>query len=189
MEALSPAQLRVWRAQLTPEVQALAGNLPIEEPLDLMDRYARPLCLSLAVMVTDISRYDAEVLCELSCWPSGAPELWVRGALANYALPAENAWFALIQHPQAWRLLHQHRGLTEQAIQELLRYVGIVRTLYRTATADTDLNGYFIRKGERVILRIIGANHDPHRFSCPIQLDVTRRDGAILPLEPGRTRV
>jgi len=42
MEALSPAQLRVWRAQLTPEAQALAGNLPIEEPLDLMDRYATP---------------------------------------------------------------------------------------------------------------------------------------------------
>jgi hypothetical protein len=52
MEALSPAQLRVWRAQLTPQAQALAGSLPIEEPLDLIDRYATPLCLSLAAMVT-----------------------------------------------------------------------------------------------------------------------------------------
>jgi hypothetical protein len=43
MEPLSPAQLRVWRAQLTPQAQALAGNLPIEEPLDLMDRYATRL--------------------------------------------------------------------------------------------------------------------------------------------------
>src|SRR5271156_5665705 len=32
MEALSPAQLRAWRARLTPEAQALAGCLPIEEP-------------------------------------------------------------------------------------------------------------------------------------------------------------
>jgi cytochrome P450 len=100
-----------------------------------------------------------------------------------------NAWFALIQHPQAWKLLHQYRGLTEQAIQELLRDAGLVRTLHRTATADTDLNGYFVRKGERVIVRILAANHDPDRFSCANQLDVTRRDGAILPWEPGRTRV
>jgi cytochrome P450 len=42
-----------------------------------------------------------------------------------------------------------------------------------------DLNGYFIHKGQRVILRIIAANHDADRFSCPNQLDVTRRDGAI----------
>jgi len=41
MEPLSPAQLRVWRAQLTPEAQALAGNLPVEEPLDLMDSTRR----------------------------------------------------------------------------------------------------------------------------------------------------
>jgi cytochrome P450 len=58
----------------------------------------------------------------------------------------------------------------------------LVRTLYRTATAGTDLNGYFIRKGERVILIIIGANHDPARFSCPNQLDVTRLDGGHLTL-------
>jgi hypothetical protein len=50
MDALSPAQLRVWRAQLSPQAQALAGTLPIEEPLDLMDGYATPLCLSLAAM-------------------------------------------------------------------------------------------------------------------------------------------
>jgi hypothetical protein len=66
IEALSPTQLRVWCAQLTPEAQALAGNLPIEEPLDLMDRYAMPLCLSLAGIVTGISRYDAEGLCEMA---------------------------------------------------------------------------------------------------------------------------
>jgi cytochrome P450 len=216
MEALSPAQLRVWRAQLTREAQALAGNLPIEEPLDLMDRYAMPLCLSLAAMVTGISRYDAEGLCEMAQQVSATsaepcdPALRVSARSANAALRSRvhagpealrdsgfvalsqtipcllgNAWFALIQHPQAWKLLHQHRGLTEQAIQELLRYAGLVRTLYRTATADTDLNGYFIRKGERVILRIIAANHDPDRFSCPNQLDVARRDGGHLTLGAG----
>src|ERR1700748_2445891 len=58
MEALSPTQLRAWRAQLTPEVHARVDTLPTAEPVDLMDQYARPLCLSLAATVTGISRDD-----------------------------------------------------------------------------------------------------------------------------------
>src|SRR5260370_11946627 len=60
MEALSPAPLCAWRDQLAPEACALAGSLPIDVPVDLMDGYARPLCTSLAAMVTGISRGDAE---------------------------------------------------------------------------------------------------------------------------------
>jgi hypothetical protein len=107
MEALSPAQLRVWRAQLTPHA-ALRGR-----------------------------------------FHSGPEPLRDSGFVAlSQTIPCllGNAWFALIQRPQTWRLLHQHRWFTEQAIQELLRYAGLVRTLYRTATADTDLNGYFVHK-------------------------------------------
>ena len=55
-----------WRARPLPEAQALAGSLPVEEPLDLVDGYARPLCLSLAAMVTGISRKDASGLCEMA---------------------------------------------------------------------------------------------------------------------------
>jgi cytochrome P450 len=215
MEALSPARLRGWRAELTPEAQALAGRLPIEEPLDLIDGYARPLCLSLAAMVTGISRNDASGLCEMAQRVSAAsaepfdPAFRARAKSANTELRSRfhsgpvplrdsgfvalsqttlcllgNAWFALVQHPAEWRLLHQH-GLTEQAIQELLRYAGLVRTLHRTATTDIELNGCFIRKGERIILRIIAANHDPERFGCANELDVTRRDGGHLTLGAG----
>ena len=63
---LSPAQIRAWREQLISEARALANRLPIEEPVDLMDAYARPLCLFLAAMVTRISRDDAETFYELA---------------------------------------------------------------------------------------------------------------------------
>jgi hypothetical protein len=206
MEALSPIQLRAWRERLTPEACACAQSLPIEEPVDLLDAYARPLCLSLAAMVTGISRHDAAGLCaraervsaaaaepydpalrrgakaanvELrSCFHSGPEPLRDSGFVAlSQTMPCilGNAWFALMQHPQEWSLLHRQPGLMEQAVEELLRYAGLVRILVRTATADIDLNGCFIRKGERIILRIIAANHDPARFSNPNQVDVTRR--------------
>ena len=216
MEALSPAQLRAWREQMTPEVYALVDSLPIEQPLELMDEYARPLCLSLAAMVTGISRDDAGDLYEKAQRVSAAaaepydPALHTDGKSASAELRGRfhsglallrdsgfvalsqtmpcllgNAWFALTQHPQQWRLLHQQAGLIEQAIEELLRYAGLVRTLSRTATADLDLNGTFIRKGERIILRIFAANRDPERFSRPNHLDITRRDGGHLALGAG----
>jgi cytochrome P450 len=216
MEALSPAQLRAWREQMTPEVYALVDSLPIEQPLELMDQYARPLCLSLAAMVTGISRDDAEDLSEKAQRVSAAaaepydPVLHIDAKSASAELRERfhsgvallrdsgfvalsqtmpcllgNAWFALIQHPQQWRLLHQQPGLVEQAIEELLRYAGLVRTLSRTATADLDLNGTFIRKGERIILRIFAANRDPERFCRPNHLDITRRDGGHLTLGAG----
>jgi hypothetical protein len=216
MEALSPAQLRGWRDQLTPEAHALASSLPIAEPVDLMDAYARPLCLSLAAMVTGIPRGDAEAFHERAqrisasaaepfdptlrasaksasadlrgCFHSGPEALRDSGFVAlSQTMPCilGNAWFALMQYPQQWSLLHRESALMDHAIEELLRYAGLVRILSRTATANIHLNGAFIRRGERVILRIIAANRDPERFSHPNQVDITRRDVGHLTLGAG----
>jgi len=216
MDALSPNQLRAWRERMAPEVRALVESLPIEEPVDLMREYARPLCLSLAAMVTGISRDDAARLDEnaqrvsaaaaephdqtlrvsakaanaelRNCFHSGPESLRDSGFVAlSQTIPCilGNAWFALMQYPQQWSLLHQRPALTEQAIEELLRYTGLARTLTRTATQDLHLNGFFIRKGERVVLRIIAANRDPDRFSNPNQVDVTHRDAGHFTLGAG----
>ena len=215
-EALSPAQIRAWRERLTPEVEARADSLPIGEPLDLMDEYARPLCLSLAAFVTGIAREEATRLYEKAqyvsaataepydlglrvhakaataqlrtCFHSGPEPLRDSGFVAlSQTLPSlvGNAWFGLIQHPEQWSLLHQQPALTEQGIEELLRYAGLARTLTRIAATDIDLNGSFIRKGERIIMRIIAANRDPERFSHPHQVDITRSDGGHFTLGSG----
>jgi cytochrome P450 len=216
MEALSPAQLRQWREQITPEVQTCVENLPLAEPVDLMNAYARPLCLSLAAMVTRIPRVDAARLYEnaqrvsaaaaepydpalrrgakaanaelRTCFHSGPEALRDSGFVAlSQTLPCllGNAWFALMQHPHQWSMVHQQPGLTEQAVDELLRYAGLARTLTRIATADINLNGSFIRKGDRIILRIIAGNRDSDRFPHPHQVDVTRSDGAHFTLGSG----
>jgi len=87
-----------------------------------------------------------------------------------------NAWCALVRHPAQWRHLHLHPELMDQAIEELLRYAGTVRTIKRTATTDLEINGCQLRKGERAVLRIEAANRDPQRFSRPERVDCTRRD-------------
>jgi len=215
-DALSPAQLRAWRAQIAPESHSLAGRLPAGEPVELMNEYARPLCLSLAAMVTGISRSTAETILEKAKQVSAAaaepfdPDLRDDAKSANAALRSHfhsgpealrdssfvalsqtmpcilgNAWFALMQYPQQWTLLHQEAALMEHAIEELLRHAGLVRILGRRATADIDLNGVSIRNGQRIILRVVAANRDPERFCCPDQVDVKRRDPGHLALGAG----
>ena len=96
-----------------------------------------------------------------------------------------NAWLALIDSPKEWRLLHRQPAMLDQAIEELLRYAGLVRTLFRTATEDVNLNGALIRSGDVLVLRIIEANRDPERFACAHELDTVRPDGGHLALGGG----
>ena len=62
LEALSPAQLREWRERMTPVVRELIGSLPTDQTVDLVAECARPLCLTLAGMVTGVDPQDAERL-------------------------------------------------------------------------------------------------------------------------------
>jgi cytochrome P450 len=121
-------------------------------------------------------------------FPSGLPALRDSTFVAlSQTVPCilGNAWFALIDHPKQWRRLNLQPAVLDQAIEELLRYAGLVRTLFRTATEDVNLNGAEIRSGDVLILRIIEANRDPERFAYAHQLDVVRQDGGHLALGAG----
>ena len=208
-DALPPARLRAWREALIAEAFSCANGLPAIEPVDLLAGYARPLCLSLAAMVTSIPRVGAENLEKMArtvsaataapedtslsdaaksaaaalrgYFPAGPEALRDSGFVGlSQTLPAilGSGWYALTQFPEQWALLHRHPELIDHAIEELLRYAGPVRILFRTARSDLYLNDTLIRKGDRVILRVFAANHDSARFVHARQLDCVRRDSA-----------
>ena len=85
-----------------------------------------------------------------------------------------NAWFALARHPQEWKRLHTRPALVERGVEELQRFAGLTRLLFRRAIADTTLNGLPIRKGDRVVLCLLAANRDPERYPDPHELSVMR---------------
>jgi len=123
-----------------------------------------------------------------SCFHSGPEALRDSGFVAlSQTLPCilANAWFALLKYPHQWRLLHQQPELMEQAIEELVRSAGLVRIIFRVAAEDVVLNGYLIRKGERIVLRITAANRDPERFHNPNEVDIARRGAGDLTLGAG----
>ncbi|MER6945584.1 cytochrome P450 [Nonomuraea sp. NPDC000554] len=83
--------------------------------------------------------------------------------------------FALLSHPDQLAALRADPGRTDQAVEELLRYLSIPHTGVRTAVADVELDGHLIRAGESVTVSIQAANRDPARFADPDTLDLRRQ--------------
>jgi cytochrome P450 len=96
-----------------------------------------------------------------------------------------NAWLALLQHPAELARLRSQPDLLPGAMDELLRYAGLVRQLFRQAAADVKLGGVRIAEGERVSLMLAAANRDPVQFPEPDRLDVTRQAAGQVALGAG----
>ncbi|MBB2939140.1 cholest-4-en-3-one 26-monooxygenase [Amycolatopsis bartoniae] len=81
---------------------------------------------------------------------------------------------AFLDHPDQWELYKQQRPKT--APDEIVRWATPVVAFQRTATADTELGGQHIRRGDRVGLFYSSANFDPEVFDHPERFDVLRAD-------------
>ncbi|HWW23899.1 MAG TPA: cytochrome P450 [Edaphobacter sp.] len=171
---------------------ALAAMVTGIDPQDAerLRKIAEPVSASAAEPYDQTLRADAKSAnVELRGWFHSGPEpLRDSGFVAlSHTMPSllANAWHALLQHPEAWKLLHEQPELMEQAMEELLRYAGVARILFRRATEDVDLGGVAIQKGERIVLRVFAANRDPERFADPCRFDVMRRGTGQLALGAG----
>ncbi|SCW65698.1 hypothetical protein SAMN04487970_102526 [Paenibacillus tianmuensis] len=96
-----------------------------------------------------------------------------------------NGTLALLQHPEQMRLLRSDPSLLPSAVEELLRYAGPVMIASRFASEDIIMHGKEIRKGEMVLVSLAGANRDPHQFSNPEALDITREENEHLAFGKG----
>jgi cytochrome P450 len=88
-----------------------------------------------------------------------------------------SAVLALLGDPSALERLRAEPELIPRAVEELLRREAAVdRTLVRWATADAELGGRTIERGEPVIAILGAANRDPARFPEPGTFDLDRQD-------------
>jgi hypothetical protein len=97
-----------------------------------------------------------------------------------------SCWFALVSHPREYAILRAQPDLMPAAVEEMLRYAGIVRRVYRRSTAPVELGGASIPQGELVALMLASANRDPVQFPEPDRLDVTRAVPSHFSLGYGR---
>ncbi|MEU1606820.1 cytochrome P450 [Micromonospora matsumotoense] len=81
----------------------------------------------------------------------------------------------LTRHPGRYTLLRDRPDLAPGMVDELLRYLSIVRNgLFRAATEDVEIGGRLIRAGEGVIALISLANRDAEVFDDPDGFDPYR---------------
>jgi unspecific monooxygenase len=80
----------------------------------------------------------------------------------------------LFHHPEELAALREDRSLLPSAVEELLRYDSGVFGMPRYVVEDFELRGALFRKGQLVVLSLMGANRDPRVFTSPDRLDLRR---------------
>ena len=82
---------------------------------------------------------------------------------------------ALLRHPEQLALVRDDPAAVAPAVEELLRFLGIVHSgIPRTTTQDVEIGGVAIPADSLVILALAGANRDPRFLADGDRLDVTR---------------
>jgi cytochrome P450 len=83
---------------------------------------------------------------------------------------------SLLQHRKQFELLLADPSKLEGAIEEMLRYQTVIAFgLRRAATADVEVGGAHIRKGDGVIVLLDAANRDHEAFPNPDSFDIERK--------------
>jgi cytochrome P450 len=65
--------------------------------------------------------------------------------------------------------------MMREAVEEMLRYFAPQPGLARVATADTEVGGVPVRKGEKVFMCWASANRDESVFDRPDEFDIRRK--------------
>ena len=88
-----------------------------------------------------------------------------------------NGWLKLFQRSDEADRLRAQPELMPRAVEELLRHASPARAVFRRSLAKMSIGRASIAPGDRVILMLSAANHDPAQFPEPGRLDI-RRDAA-----------
>jgi cytochrome P450 len=89
-----------------------------------------------------------------------------------------NGLVALLAHPDEADRLRNDPSLAARATEELLRFDSPVQITGRDVLARTEVGGFTVEPGTRVVIYLGAANHDPAHFSDPGGLDLGRQEGA-----------
>jgi cytochrome P450 len=86
-----------------------------------------------------------------------------------------NGAVALLERPDQFELLRNNPDqLAATAVEEFLRFDAPLHLFERTATADTEVGGVEIKKGQKIASLLGSANRDENHFANADQMDITR---------------
>ena len=80
----------------------------------------------------------------------------------------------MARDPELFSAARNDPALIPPIIEEVLRTASPIHAMYRSANEDVELGGARIRKGDRVQVTYVSANHDERRFEEPLRFDIHR---------------
>ena len=83
---------------------------------------------------------------------------------------------ALDKFPDQRKLFEENPEIIPNAVQEMLRMQTPLAHMRRTCTEDTEVFGQTIKKGDKVVLWYLAANHEEEIFPEPHKLDLNREN-------------
>ncbi|MTH79610.1 cytochrome P450 [Paracoccus aestuariivivens] len=86
-----------------------------------------------------------------------------------------SALWCLSQNPEAWEALKADPSLARPCFEEVLRMTSPVHTFCRTANRATEIAGYPVSEGTKVLCVLGAANFDPEKWPDPDRFDINRR--------------
>jgi 4-methoxybenzoate monooxygenase (O-demethylating) len=86
-----------------------------------------------------------------------------------------NTLHCLATHPEAYRALRRSPALARHAFDEALRYDSPAPLAFRTSSVASEIAGYAIPEGKKLLLLFGAANRDPRRWPEPERFDIERR--------------
>jgi cytochrome P450 len=63
---------------------------------------------------------------------------------------------------------------TKTAVEEIVRYSSPVVHFRRTATQDTEINGFPVKEGQKVVMWYLSGNRDERTYADPFRFDIRR---------------
>jgi cholest-4-en-3-one 26-monooxygenase len=81
---------------------------------------------------------------------------------------------ALLEHPEQFKEVVADPSLVPGAIEEMLRWGSPVMHFRRTTTRPTEVNGFELPEGAKVVIWYIAANRDETVFEDPYRFDIHR---------------
>ncbi|MCK6591896.1 MAG: cytochrome P450 [Polyangiaceae bacterium] len=176
-------QVNAWT---TDSAAVFGGHKPLPEAVEhargfvayqhylaeaIQERRARPRDDALSDIVTGADALDP---------PFGMPELinmLLQVIFAGYettaGLIAASA-LELARDPELFAAARKDPAIIPPILEEVLRMASPIHAMYRTANEDVELGGVHIKKGDRVQIAYISANHDERRFEEPLRFDIHR---------------
>lgn len=86
-----------------------------------------------------------------------------------------SAMFCLATNPSQYAMLRDDQALVRPAFEEVLRYTSPVSAFCRTANCDTEVSGFSIKEGTKILCILGSANLDEEKWERAASFEIDRR--------------